>query len=169
MSILTTPERLAQMMLDCHESVVAAYHYTQEAIDQIERPCFLIFIEDASLENVTVDQEVVSQGYSIAYVGQPFTGTGDFTFSQEYEELARIVAEASLTYLLEHPQMQLSNDRALFGSDPLVGLAGVQQLVVNSRSGVTLFSREGVEADAFWGFTIDITVKEQIIYETVGY
>ena len=169
MSILTTPERLAQMMIDCHESIVAAYHYTQEAIDQIERPCFLIFVEDASLENTTVDQEVVSQGYSLAYVGQPFTGLGDAALTLEYEKLARIVAEASLIYLLEHPQMQLSNDRALFGTDPLVGLTGVQQLIVNSRSGVTLFSRDGVEADAFWGFTLDITIKEQIVYETVGY
>lgn len=167
MPLATTPRRIAQMLVDCDQSIVASYDFTQESIDQLERPSWLVFIEDASFQNTTVDQELMEQGYSIAYIGQVFnSGYSDYT--REYEILARRVAENSVRYLLEHPYLQLSNTRGLF-PERLGGLIGVQRMTVNNRSAVTLFSRDGVEGQAFWGFTIDITVVEQIAYNTVGF
>ena len=167
MSILTVPERLAQVLIDCHPSIVGAYHFTQEAIDQIERPCWLIFVEDASYPKTSNNQELVEQGYSIAYVGEVFNG-GYIDFAPEYEVRARQVAEASVKYLFEHPQLQMSNKRGVF-SERLRGLNGVQQMMVDGRGPVTLYSRDGVEGTAFWGFTIDITIREQMVYNRVGF
>ncbi len=167
MSILTVPQRLAQMLADCHPTIVASYYYTQESIDQVERPCWLIFVEDASYPGTTVDQEQVEQGYSIAYVGQVFSAGGYVEFDAQYEQLARKIAEDAVRYLLSHPQGQVSNTNNLL-PEPLGSLDGITSIRVNSRSGVTLFSRDAVEGSAFWGFTIDITVTEQFEYETVG-
>ncbi len=174
MSILTVPPRLAKMMIDCHDSIVAGYHYTQGALDQIERPCFLIFVEDAVYPQTTEGQEVVEQSYSLAYVGQAYNANEE---GWEYEMMAREVAEAAVLYLFEHPQLTFENRRniSIVGDTPEQTfdgpegmLDGVQGLRVESRSAVTLFSRDAV-GEAFWGFTIEITVKEQMAYETVGY
>lgn len=156
------------MMFDCHQSILASYHYTQESIDQLERPCWLVFVEDASYENTSNNQEVVNQGYSMAYVGQVFNAGNYGEADPEYEKLARQVAESSIKYLFEHPQLQFSNRRGFFETK-LRGLAGAQQLIIDGRSSVTLMSRDGVEGEAFWGFTIDVTVREQLVYNAVGY
>lgn len=166
-NIQIAPQRIAMMLADCHESIVASYWYTQEAIEQIERPCWLVFVEDASYENTTLNQDLVDQAYSIAYVGQVFSGSGYHDFSYEYEKLAREVADSAVQYLLEHPQLQMSNRRGLYDSTER-GLSGVLWSRVERRSGVSLFTRDGVSAEAFWGFTIDLTVKHQLVYETVG-
>lgn len=167
MSILTTPERLAMMLIDSHTAIVAAYHFTQEALDQVERPAFLVFVEDASYPGTSVNQELVEQSYSIAYIGQVFNAGGYINIDSEYELLARQVAESTVKYLLEHPQCQMSNVRSVF-DNPLPALDSIIQLKVDGRSGITLFSRDGVEGDAFWGFTIDLTITEQLAYEMVG-
>lgn len=168
MPLSTTPERLAMMLLDCHDSIQASYHLTQNSIDQVERPCWLVFIEDASFaDNTTVDEIVYEQSYSIAYIGEVFSGMDELQGNQ-FELQAREVADAAVLYLLSHPMGEFSNTRNLF-DEPLTGVAGIQWIQLNSRSSVTLFSRDAVEGEAFWGFTIDITVKEQLIYETVAF
>lgn len=169
MTILTTPERLAKMLIDAHSSIVAAYHYTQDSIDQLERPCWLVFVEASSYPNVTANQELVEQSYSLAYVGQVFaSGAGIYgSYDSEYEKLARQVAVSTIKYLYEHPQCQMTNDRGAFAA-ALPSLDTVMQLKVDGRSGVTLFSRDAVEGEAFWGFTIDVTVTEQMVYEMRG-
>jgi hypothetical protein len=166
MSILTTPERLAKVLIDCHPSIVAAYHYTQGAIDEIERPCWLIFVEDASYPQIGTEQELVEQPYSIAFVGNVWN-SADEEFSVEYEQLAREIAEASVLYLLEHPQLQMSNKRGIFESE-LTSLDGVHTIKLGRRSSVTLYSRDAVSGEAFWGFTIDITAIEQLAYCVTG-
>ncbi len=170
MSILTAPERLAKMMIDCNDDIVAAYHYTQAAIDQIERPCFIIFVEGAEYPQDTTDEEIVEQSYSIAYVGHAYSSPEDNDFSIEYEIQARQVAYDSVLYLLEHQQLSLENRRNLsvLSDGSLPSLDSILGLKINSRSAVTLFARDAVN-EAFWGFTIDITVQEQLIYETAGY
>lgn len=174
MSILTVPPRLSKMMIDCHPSIVAGYHYTQGALDQIERPCFLIFVEDASYPQTTEGQEQVEQSYSLAYVGEAYNVDDE---GVEYEIQARTVAEASVLYLFEHPQLTFENRRSIsIAGDtpeetfdgPEGMLDGVTGIRLESRSAVTLFSRDGVN-EAFWGFSIEITIKEQLSYETVGY
>lgn len=167
MSILTTPERLSQVLIDCHSSIVGSYHYTQQSIDSIERPCWLIFVEDASYPQTGVGQELEQQGYSIAYVGEVFN-SDYIDVDPEYELRARQVAEASVRYLFEHPQLQMSNKRGIF-ADRLRGLNGVQQVTIDGRGAVTLYSRDAVAGNAFWGFTIDITVREQFVYSPVGF
>ena len=166
MSILTTPERLAEVLIDADESIRAAYHFTQSAIEQLERGCWLIFVEDASFPQVTTNQEVVEQAYSLAYIGHVWNSV-DNEFSMEYEQIARRVAVNTITYLLEHPQLQLSNNRGFFSQKS--GLAGVQQVLIDRRSAVTLFSRDAVSGEAFWGFTIDLTIREQLVYNIVGF
>lgn len=167
-NIQIAPERIAMMLADSHDSIVASYWHTQEAIEQIERPCWLVFVEDASYENTTVNQDLVDQAYSIAYVGQVFSGAGSHSFTYEYEKLAREVADTSVQYMLEHPQLQMSDRRGLQGGR-LRGLSGVLWSRVERRSGISLFTRDAVSAEAFWGFTIDLTVKHQLAYETVGF
>ena len=167
MSILTVPERLAKCLIDSHESIVAGYHYTQGAVEQMERPCWLVFIEDASYQNVTVDQDLTEQSYSLAYVGHIYNDPSDNSLSVEYEELARRTAVSSITYLMEHPQLQMSNQRGVFDS-VLHSLNGVMNMRVDGRSGVTLYSRDAISGEAWWGFTIDVTITEQLIYETTG-
>lgn len=167
MSILTTPERLAKVLIDAHPSIRAGYHFTQAAVEQLERPCWLIFVEDAAYPQITVDQEVVEQAYSCAFIGNVWNSI-DNEFSAEYEVLARQVADATVTYLLRHPQLQMSNERSLF-PERLPGLSGVQQVKVDRRSAVTLYSRDAVSGEAWWGFTIDLTVHEQLSYLTVGF
>lgn len=167
MSITTHPQRLAQMMADCHNSIRAAFYYTQQAIDiDLDRPCFLIFVEDAAYEQTTQNQELVDQGYSIAYIGQVFTGIADHLLAVEYEQIAREVADAAVLYILEHPQLQVSDNRSFLGGS-LSAANGVLHTSLDGRSAVTLFTRDGVAGDAFWGFTIDITVKQQLAYEAV--
>ena len=167
MSITTTPERLAYMLIDCDEAIVAGYPYTQNSIDQLERPCWLIFVEDAAYPKTTVDEELVEQSYSLAYVGEVFSSDSYNDYSSEYELQARRVAENSIRYLFSHPNGQMTNDRGIF-PEAQGSLDSLQQIRVDGRSSVALYSREGVEGDAFWGFTIDITCIEQMIYETVG-
>lgn len=167
MSILTTPQRLAEMLIDCHPSIVGAYYYTQGSIDQIERPCWLIFVEDARYPQTTQDQEQVQQSYSIAYIGQIYTSPEDSEFSLEYELLARQVAEAAIVYLLSHNQGQMTNDRGIF-DNAKSSLGSVMWIKIDSRSSITLYQRDAVEGLAFWGFTIDIVVTEQLSYESVG-
>jgi hypothetical protein len=82
----------------------------------------------------------------------------------EFEKQARISADTVIQYLLEHQYLQMSNRRDL-QPERLPSLDGVQQMILNSRSAVSLYSRDAVVGDAFWGYTIDITVKEQLIYE----
>lgn len=168
MSIITMPQRLAEMLVDCHPSIVAGYWYTQGDVDQIERPCWLIFVGDARYPQVTQDQEQVEQSYSIAYIGQIYTSPEDAEFSEEYELLARQVADAAIKYLLSHNQGQVSNERGLFPSEKSA-LDSIMWTKISSRSGVTLYQRDGVEGLAFWGFTIDIVVTEQLSYESVGF
>lgn len=167
MSILTTPERLAMMLIDAHPSIRAGYHFTQASIEQLERPCWLVFIEGASFPQITVDQELVEQGYSLAFIGHIWN-EGDAEFSSEYELLAREIAEDTVTYLLSHPQLQMSNQRNLF-PEILPALTGAMQMKIDGRSSVTLYSRDAVSGEAWWGFTIDLTVTEQLSYCTVGY
>lgn len=167
MAITSAPERLAKMLLDCHSSIRAAYYYTQDRIDQIERPCFLIFVEDAAFKNETVEQDLVDQSYSIAYVGHVFNATGDVDVTFEYEQRAREIADAAVQYLFEHPQMQMSDNRGI-ETTQLNSLDGVQYIRVDNRSAVTLFTRDGVSGNAFWGFTIDITSVEQFEYTITG-
>ena len=167
MSILTTPERLAQVLIDASPHIHAAYHYTQAAIEQLERPCWLVFIEDASYPQTTVDQEQVEQSYSCAFIGHIWNSV-DNEFSSEYERVAREVAATTVPYLLGHPQLQMSNDRNVFPS-ALASLDGVTQLKIDRRSSVTLYSRDAVAGEAWWGFTIDLTITEQMTYCTVGF
>lgn len=168
MGLLETPRRLALMLYDCHPSIKASYFLTQESIDQIERPCFLVFPEDWSPENAGVNQDLGETSYSIAYIGQVFSGSGGVNnFSIEYEVMTRQVAEAATKYLLEHPSMQMSDLRGFNGA-PLGGANGVLWMRVDGRSAVSLFTRDGVASEAFWGFTIDVTVKEQLVYNIVG-
>lgn len=167
MSILTTPERLAQVLIDAHPSIRAGYHFTQGSVEQIERPCWLVFIEGASYPQTTVDQELVEQSYSCAFIGNIWN-SADTEFSSEYELLARQVADSTVRYLFRHPQLQMSNERGVF-PDMLTGLTGVQQVKVDGRSAVTLYSRDAIAGEAWWGFTIDLTIIEQMPYETVGF
>jgi hypothetical protein len=167
-TLTTIGERIALCMVDCHESIAAGYWYTQDNVSQFERPCFLIFPEDTAYPNTTVDQEQVEQGFSIAYVGQIYNAAPYLSIN-EYEEQAREVAEASIIYLLSHPQLQFTNDRGLYPDVPKYGLNSVTLIKVDGRSAVSLFGRDGVEGEAFWGFTIDVTVTYQLQYETVGY
>lgn len=166
MSILVTPQRIAMVLMDAHPEIRSVYSYTQTAIDIIERPCWLIFVEDASYPQIGTDQELVEQSYSLAFIGDTWNDT-NIEMSVRYEQLARDVAEKTISYLLSHPQLQCSNLRGLFDSE-LTSPVGVQQVKLGNRSAVTLYSREGVMGDAFWGFTIDITVIEQLEYETTG-
>lgn len=167
MSILTTPQRLAEMLIDCNPSIVGAYYYTQGAIDQIERPCWLVFVEGARYPQTTVDQEQVEQSYSVAYIGQIYTSPEDSEFSLEYELLARQVAEDSVKYLLSHNQCQMTNDRGVF-ADAKSSLDSVTFIKIDARSSITLYQRDAVEGLAFWGFTIDLVITEQLQYTTVG-
>lgn len=167
MSILTVPERLTMLLVDAHPSIRAGYYYTQAAIDQIERPCWLVFVEDASYPQITVEQEVVEQSYSLAFIGNIWNSV-DSRYSKEYEQLAREVAHETVVYLLEHPQLAMSNKRGLF-SNPLPSLNGVQRVSLDGRSAVTLFSRDAISGEAWWGFTIDLTIYEQLSYCITGY
>lgn len=167
MSILTTPERLAQVLIDASPHIRAGYHFTQGAIEQLERPCWLVFIEDATYPQTTVDQELVEQAYSCAFIGNVWN-SADVEFSSEYETLARQVADTTVPYLLAHPQLQMSNQRNVFPS-VLGALDGVQQVRIDRRSAVTLYSRDAVSGEAWWGFTIDLTIVEQLSYCTVGF
>ena len=168
MSIQTAPTRLAKMLVDSHPAIKNAFDFTKESIDQdLDRPCWLIFIEDASYENVSVDQSYIDQGFSLAFVGAVYSGTGDFSLSKEYEVQTREIADDTVRYLLEHPQLQMSNTRSLF-ADPLYALNGIMWTTVDSRSAVTLFSRDAVASEIFWGFTIDMTVRMQFAYDTVA-
>ena len=166
MSILTVPERLTQMLVDCHPSIVAAYHYTQGAIDRVERPCWLVFIEDATFPQIGNDQELVEQNYSIAYIGEIWNSP-DNVYSIEYEIQAREVAVAVIKYFFEHKQLQMSNVRGIFPSE-LPSLNGVTMMNIGNRSGISLFSRDAVAGQAFWGFTFDVTITEQLMYDPVG-
>lgn len=166
MPISTVPERLAMMLIDCHESIVAAYDYTQAAIDRIERPSWLIFIEDATYPQIGNDQELVEQNYSIAFIGNIWSVV-DNVYSVEYEKQAREIADASIKYFFEHKQLQMSNIRGKFPSE-LPSLNSVLSMNIGNRSAVTLFSRDAVAGQAFWGFTFDITLIEQLMYDPVG-
>ena len=163
MSILTTPERLAMMLIDCDESIVAAYPYTQDSIDQLERPCWLIFVEDAAYPKTTQDEELVEQSYSLAYVGEVFSSDNYNDSNSEYEIQARRVAVNVIRYLFESPNGEMKNTRGLFDSE-LGSLDELQLLRVDGRGSVALYSRSAVEGEAFWGFTVDITCIEQMIY-----
>lgn len=165
-SITDQSTRLAFMLRDCHNSIEAAYFYTQPNIDQMGRPAFLIFPEDASYDGTAQGQEQYEQSFSIAYIGQPYVGTYiDFAF--ENEELAREVADAAVLYLLEHQNMSFSNTRNLEAQGEN-GLNGVMWIKVNNRSAVTLYSREATTgASGFWGFSIDIAVKTMLAYNPI--
>lgn len=167
MSILTTPQRLAEMLIDCDESIIAGYPYTQNSIDQLERPCWLVFVEDAQYPKTTPDEELVEQAYSLAYVGQVFSSDTYNDSNSEYELIARRVAVNAIRYLFERPTGIMSNIRGMFDSE-LGSLDELQLIRVEGRSSVALYSRDGVEGESFWGFTIDITCIEQMIYETQG-
>jgi hypothetical protein len=166
MSILDVPERIAMMLYDAHPAIKSTFHYTQAAIDEIEKPCWLVFVEDASYPQIGVNQELVEQSYSLAFIGNTWSDTNPKAMLK-YEKLTREIAEATILYFLEHPQLQMSNIRGNFNNE-LISLNGVHSVKIGSRSAVTLYSREAVAGDAFWGFTIDITVIQQLPYSTVG-
>lgn len=166
-SISLVAERIAKMLMDCNEYVNAAYWLTQPAIDEIEKPCFLVFPEDASYVYETIDQEQYSQGFSIAYIGQTYSGLADANLSSEYELMARQIADSAVLYFIERQQLQFSDVRGLNGGK-LPALAGVTMVKIDNRSSVSLFSRDGVSgSDGFWGFTLDLTVTQQLIYEAL--
>lgn len=166
MSIQTVPQRLAECLFDSHEAIVGSYWWTQGAIEQLERPVFVVFVEDASYANASGDQILVEQGYSIAYIGHIYNQAEDNSLSVEYEQLTREIAEASVRYLIEHPQLQISDNRGILGKK--TSLNGVQQMIVDGRSGVTLYSRDAVSGEAWWGFTIDVTMTEQFTFCLTG-
>ncbi len=157
------------MLVDCDERIYGAYYYTQDSIDQLERPCWLVFNEDASFENTTVNQELYQQGFSVAYIGQIFSGGAGYygTEPLEYEEMTRQIAENAVKYLFEHQQMQVSNQRGLL-PEPLQALDSVMLMKTDSRSGITLMSRDAVEGESFWGFTISLTITVQMPYDMYG-
>lgn len=157
--IMTAPARLALMMYDCHPSIRGTYYTHQDSIDQIVRPAFLITVEDASFPQFSSEQEQVEENYQIAYIGETF-GAGQ---ANEYELRAREVSEAACLYLLQRPNLQFGNLRARTDITTQRGLAGVLSHTF-SRSAITLFERDGVDV-AFWGFTIDITLKTMMDYE----
>lgn len=161
MTILTAPERLAKMLIDADSRIVAAYAWTQKSVDMIERPAWLIFVGDASFPQDTSEQEQVQQNYQLEYVGENF----DTGYAEEYEKLARQAAYNTVQYLLGHNQMQMSNQRGVF-PEPLEPLDYIISVKLNTRSAITLMSRDAVD-QAYWGFTIDITVTEMLDYDYV--
>jgi len=166
MSILTVPARLALMLVDAHPSITNAYHYTRSNIDLANRPCWLVFIEDEAYPQESAGEELAEQGYSLAYIGKTYSDPSG-TESQRYEQEAREVAVATVRYFLEHPMLQVANRRGLLDG-PQTSLSGVNRTRLDRRSGVTLYTRDGVDAGAFWGFTIELTVINQIVYNETG-
>lgn len=160
-------KRLAQMLVDSDEAIVGGFFYTQDSIDQsIDRPCYIVFDEGLAFENTTPDQDLSTQSFSVAFIGQIYNAFGISTLSMEYEEQTRRIAQNALLYLKEHPQLQMSNKRGLFTK--VGGFDGVLWTEVSGRSPISLFSRDGVAGEGFWGFTIDIDVTYQFTFETVG-
>ncbi len=166
MGITTTAERISYMLKDAHESIVSAYYLTQESLDQDDRPCWLVFPEDTSIEgdSGSTGEENITTSYSLAFVGHPYNSSGYHELENEYEILAREVADSTLEYFMANKKLQVKNNRGLLPVS-LRGLNGVLKMEVGGRSAVTLFEREGVNADSFWGFTMDISVTEIVVYE----
>jgi hypothetical protein len=163
MSILTAPERIAEMLADCHPSIRARYWLTQEAIDQIERPAWLVFVDGASYSQDNNGEDLVDQSYSIAYIGQIFTSAGN-VFTSEYEILARQVANNAIAYLRKYNKLKMANLRGLQPA-ALPNLNSILYSKVDNRSGITLYTRDGTGDNAFWGFTIDLTVTHQFVFD----
>lgn len=162
MGLLTTPDRLALMLIDAHESIVGAFPYTVDSIDIKERPSWYIAVEEETYPGGTAGQELATQTYDLFYIGETFNSG----LSMEFELQARDVANSTILYLLSHPTLQMSNDRNRDEVTPLPPLLGVNMMKVLNRSAITLFQRNAVD-DAYWGFTITVEITEQIAYDIV--
>lgn len=157
--ILTLPNRLALCLKDCHPAVKNAYPYTEENLDYLKRPCFLV---GAGEERFLYDESASEQTYydtttQVDFVGEPFTAV-DRDYNHHYEVIAREIAAAAVLYLLKRPQLQFSNLRGDAALEQLPPLAGVLWCRPDSRSTVTLMQRGGIE-EAFWGFTLSLTSR----------
>lgn len=157
--ILTAPDRLALMMFDCHQSIMASYHLVQDNIDYVERPCFLISVEGANFPGVSSEQSQSEESFRLDYIGQTFN-TGH---AHEYEILAREVADAAVRYVIEHDRLQFSNQRGV-QPNKLSPIPHVKWTNIDNRGPITLMQRDGVD-EAFWGFSIDITITASYPYE----
>lgn len=164
--ITDTAERIARMLADASDEIVSVHWYTQESIDQDDRPCWLVFPEDTSIEQDegASGEENISTSFSLAFIGHPYNAGGYTDFTPEYEEIARQVADDTMEYFMAHKGLQVSNRRGLL-PERLYNNLGVLGMEVTGRSAITLFEREGVNADSFWGFTMDISVKQMVVYE----
>lgn len=161
--VLTVPERLSLMLKDCHNEVINAYYLYQDTLDYIERPSWIITSGEASYSvgsNTSEGQAEVEESYELALVGEPFTGTEE-DVGNFYEIVTREIANAAVLYLLKAPNLQFPNLRNL-APEKLPNLQGVLWMRPQTRSAITLMTREGID-EPFWGFTISINIRSMML------
>ncbi len=160
--------RLGLMLQDASPEIKNVYVYTIPNIDDADKPCWVIFHDDTSVDDSlsAPEQAITNSTFSMAFIGETFRDS-ETELSIIYEQKARNIHQATLEYLLSHQQMEMSNKSGR-NTEALRSLEGVQLMTLGGGlSGVTLFTREAVNG-SFWGFTCSVSVREQLAYTMAG-
>lgn len=157
--ILTVPERLAQMCYDASEETKSTHFTNVDQLDSIERPAWIIEIGAAEYPDFAVGDEEPKETYTAVLVGKDI-GLGA---TNEYEQQAWRIVDATVKYFLARRQLQMSNQRGAFPAKR-GSLDGVKTIRL-SRTAITQSSR-GAEEN-FWGCQITFEITEGYAYDEV--
>jgi len=162
--LLTAPTRIAKMLLDASDTVVATYTEDEYDIDVIQRPAWVVFDSGGQFMQNEFSEGVAqwTESFNLELYGNSF-GTG-----LQHESLLKVknIVVDTVKYFLRNQQLQYEDRRGIEGQR-FRALENVMHITL-SREPVTLYDAPDKE-DKVFGARMSLTVTCRLQIENSFY
>lgn len=156
--LATAPQRIALMLKDADSRIRNSWYTERLAVDQAERPAWVVRDGDDSQYEVGGLSAQAAVGWNETYTAElhgPYFGAG---VKDEKELELRAIVANTLRYFYAHPRLQFSNLRADPALTPLPMLQGVLYCTFRKEHAGLYVPPGFEESQTAWGVRLHITI-----------